>query len=419
MHSPARSRSFTHLVELALLFGIRHAWEDEVVSKLRAGRRVLTEVLAGIAFPLLLISLVVLPISAVVVAEIDRFRAQRCGGRSFPLKPSTSTWRTWIVKRLRMRSFWRTDVPVYLCSLILSAVSLWVSFWGFAGGLVLIFEPVFWVFGIAAQMGPFIPQSQTQAILAAPAGVLLVATAAGFLVGISLLRNVLQREFSREHDPDLVAKVEELQSSRASLTRAFELERQRIERDLHDGAQQELVAVIMRLGMLETAAASSGLPALAAQATQAREHAEHALARLRQTVRDIHPRELTDLGLSAAVGELAARSPLRVDVRSSGNDSFLSAPAAAAAYFTVSEALTNIVKHAGTDRAVVEIDCDHTRVEIRVADDGKGGAEAGSNGSGLAGLRERVRSVGGKLEIRSPEGGGTIIAATVPCEPPW
>lgn len=378
----------------------------------------LTEVFASIAFPFLVVSVIVLPISAALTAELDRTRAQACGGRSFPLKPAAFTWRSWILRRLRTRSLWRTDVPVYLAAVVLSALSLGISFWGFAGGLVLIFEPVFWAVGIAAQMGPFIPQSLGQALLAVPAGVLLVAVAVSLLVGISVLRDTLHSLLSREQDPDLVTKVEELRSSRALLTRAFELERQRIERDLHDGAQQELVAVIMRLGMLEAAASSSDVPGLAEHATQAREHAEHALAKLRQTVRDIHPRELTDLGLTAAVGELAARSPLRISVEVSGDDSLLSSPAAAAAYFTISEALTNIVKHAGTDQAEITLHCDHTGVELRVADTGRGGA-APQPGSGLEGLRERVRSVGGKLEIVSAVGNGTIVSATVPCEPPW
>lgn len=388
------------------------------MSKLRVGRRALTEVLAAIAFPVLLINILVLPAAAAVVAELDRLRAQVCGTQILPLKPSTATWRSWVVNRLPTRSLWSTDVPVFLCAIVLGGMSLWISFWGFAGGLVLIFEPVFWSFGIAAQMGPFIPQSLTQAILAVPAGVLLVVAAVALLVAISLLRDALHRAFSREHDPDLIAKVDELRSSRASLTRAFELERQRIERDLHDGAQQELVAVIMRLGMLEAAAAASGAPSLAAQATQAREHAEQALARLRQTVRDIHPRELSDLGLSAAVGELAARSPLRIAINSSGDDSLLSDPAAAAAYFTISEALTNIVKHAGTDQAAIELRYDHAGVHLRVVDEGEGGADA-SAGTGLTGLMERVRSVGGKLHVTSPPGKGTIVAATVPAEPPW
>ncbi|MFC4605368.1 sensor histidine kinase [Rhodococcus kronopolitis] len=388
------------------------------MSGLRVGRRVLTEVPAAIAFPFLLISILVLPASAAVVAELDRLRAQICGGKSLPLKPSTATWRSWVMNRLRTRSLWSTDVPVFLCAIVLSGMSLWISFWGFAGGLVLIFEPVFWSFGIAAQMGPFIPQSLTHAILAVPAGMVIVVAAVALLMSISLLRDALQKAFSREQDPDLIAKVDELRSSRASLTRAFELERQRIERDLHDGAQQELVAVIMRLGMLEAAATSNGASSLVGQATQAREHAEQALARLRQTVRDIHPRELSDLGLTAAVGELAARSPLRIALDSSGDDSLLSDPAAAAAYFTISEALTNIVKHAGTGQAVIELRYDHTGVQLRVVDTGKGGAEAGA-GTGLAGLMERVRSVGGKLEITSPPGKGTIVAATVPSEPPW
>ena len=170
--------------------------------------------------------------------------------------------------------------------------------------------------------------------------------------------------------------------------------------------------------MLEAAAASTNETALTKQATQAREHAEEALARLRQTVREIHPRELTDLGLTAAVEELAARSPLIIDVEVSGDDSGLSDPAAAAAYFTISEALANIAKHAGTDQAKVELRCDPEGVRLSVSNAGSGGASANKTGSGLAGLKERVSSVGGKLEITSPVGEGTTVFAAVPSEPP-
>ena len=221
------------------------------MSKLRAGRRVLTEVLTALAFPFLLAGIIVLPVSAVVVGEADRARAQFVGDRAFPLKPATSTWGSWIASRLRTRSIWRTDVPIYLSTLGLSAVALWISFWGFVGGLVLILEPIFWGHGVATQVGPFVPQSVVQTILAVPAGLLLLALTFVLLVGVSFLQEAVQGFVSRDEDPDLIVKIEELRTSRALLTRAFELERQRIERDLHDGAQQELVAVIMRLGCLK------------------------------------------------------------------------------------------------------------------------------------------------------------------------
>ncbi|MEU8761676.1 sensor histidine kinase [Streptomyces sp. NPDC048659] len=390
------------------------------MARIRIARRVLTECTAAMAFPILLISVLVFPVSAPVVAETDRSRARWCGAETMPLKPSDNSWAQWVALRLRSRSIWRTDLPVLVTAALLSALSLLVAFFGFIGAAVLVFSPVFWFLGIAAQVGPFTPESVGQTLLAVPAGVILGAVTTAVLTGTSFLRDLFLRIFSRSRDPDLLAKLEELRTSRASLTAAFEFERQRIERDLHDGAQQELVAVVMRLGMLEAAATgpAADQERIVRLAREAQAHAERALERLRETVRDIHPRELSDLGLIAAVRELVARSPLRVELTSTGDDSQLSSPTATAVYFTVSEALTNISKHAGVGIARVDLECSTTNVHVRVRDDGVGGARIDS-GSGLAGLRERMRSAGGNLEVLSPPGGGTQVVASAPSQPPW
>ncbi|MFD7720025.1 histidine kinase [Streptomyces sp. NPDC059814] len=389
------------------------------MSQIRAARRVLTEIIAAMAFPILLLSLLVAPASAAVLTELDRSRARWCGVGTMPLRPADQSWAQWVARQLRSRSMWRTDLPVLVAATLLSALSLVVAFFGFIGAAALVFSPVFWSFGIAAQVGPFTPASLTESFLAMPAGVLLGAVTAGLLTGISLLRDLVLRTFSISRNPDLLAKLEELRTSRASLTTAFEFERRRIERDLHDGAQQELVAVVMRLGMLEAAASASGEERIVELARQAQDQAEHALERLRETVREIHPRELSDLGLVAAVRELAARSPLRVELNSTGDDAHLSSPTATAAYFTVSEALTNITKHAGVGSARIDLECNSGGVRVCVRDDGAGGAEIDA-GSGLAGLRERMRSIGGELEIRSPaDGGGTEVVASAPGQPTW
>lgn len=390
------------------------------MAQIRIARRVLTECIAAMAFPILLLSILVAPVSAPVVAETDRSRARWCGVETMPLKPSDHSWAQWVAPRLRSRSMWRTDFPVFVTAVLLSALSLLVAFFGFIGAAALVFSPVFWLFGIAAQVGPFTPESVGETLLAMPAGIVLGAVTITVLTGTSFLRDLLLRAFSRSRDPDLLAKLEELRTSRASLTAAFEFERQRIERDLHDGAQQELVAVVMRLGMLEATAtaAAADQERIVRLARQAQAHAERALERLRDTVRNIHPRELSDLGLIAAVRELAARSPLRVELNSTGDDTQLSSPTATAVYFTVSEALTNISKHAGVGSARIDLRCATTDVHVRVHDDGVGGARIYA-GSGLAGLRERMRSVGGNLEIISPPGGGTLVVASAPSQPPW
>ncbi len=390
------------------------------MAQIRIGRRVLTECVAAIFFPILLLSVIVAPVSAPVVAETDRSRARWCGVETVPLKPSADSWVKWVSLRLRSRSMWRTDLPVLVIAALLSALSLLVAFFGFIGAAVLVLSPVFWFSGIAAQVGPFTPDSVGEAFLAMPAGIVLGAVTMTVLTGTSFVRDFFLRIFSGSRDPDLLAKLEELRTSRASLTAAFEFERQRIERDLHDGAQQELVAVVMRLGMLEAAATAPAADQerVVRLAREAQAHAERALERLRETVRDIHPRELSDLGLIAAVRELVARSPLRVELTSTGDDSQFSSPTATAVYFTVSEALTNISKHAGVGIARVDLECSTTHVHVHVRDDGVGGARIDS-GSGLAGLRERMRSAGGNLEVLSPPGGGTQVVASAPSQPPW
>ncbi|MFG2908519.1 histidine kinase [Kitasatospora sp. NPDC048286] len=398
------------------------------MAQIHVARRLLTESAAAAAFPILLISVLAAPVSVPVVAELDRSRAQWCGVRTMPLRPADRSWAQWVAGRLRARSVWRTDLPVFVTATLLSALSLLVGFFGFVGALALVFSPVFWGFGIAAKVGPFTPASLSESLLAVPAGIALGAVTAGALAGISLLRDLLLRAFSGSRNPDLLAKLEELRTSRASLTAAFENERRRIERDLHDGAQQELVALVMRLGILEAAASATAAPASAASAAdqerivqlarQAQAQAERALERLRETVRDIHPSELSDLGLIAAVRELVARSPLRVELTGTGTDTWISSPVAAAVYFTVSEALTNIAKHAGVASARIDLRCTESGVRVRVRDDGAGGALI-STGSGLSGLRERMRSVGGNLEIISPPGGGTEVVASAPAQPPW
>ncbi|WKU48044.1 sensor histidine kinase [Streptomyces sp. VNUA116] len=388
------------------------------MAQARTARRLLTEFIAAAAFPILLISVLAAPVSVPVVAELDRSRAQWCGVRTMPLRPAGRSWAQWVAGRLRTRSVWRTDLPVFVTATLLSALSLLVGFFGFISALALVFSPVLWGFGIAATVGPFTPASLWEALLAVPAGIALGAVTAGALAGVSLLRDLLLRAFSGSRNPDLQAKLEELRVSRASLTAAFENERRRIERDLHDGAQQELVALVMRLGILETAATATNQERIIQLARQAQGQAERALERLRETVRDIHPSELSDLGLIAAVRELVARSPLRVELTGTGTDALLSSPIAAAVYFTVSEALTNIAKHAGVESAQIEMRCTENGVRVRVHDDGVGGARI-STGSGLSGLRERMRSVGGNLEIISPPGGGTEVVASAPAQPPW
>ncbi|WP_432824848.1 sensor histidine kinase [Dactylosporangium sp. CA-092794] len=202
-------------------------------------------------------------------------------------------------------------------------------------------------------------------------------------------------------------RLVEVTRSRARLVDAFEVERRRIERDLHDGAQQRLVALNVQLGLarLETAPGSPAGEPLA----KAHELAKQALTELRELIRGVHPPVLTDRGLAAAVQDVAGRSPvpIDVDVRLPGR---LPRSIEVTAYFVVGEALTNVARHSGASRASVTTTLDGDRLLLRIRDDGVGGADPAA-GTGLAGLADRVAAVGGTVSLSSPPGGPTVLQA--------
>jgi signal transduction histidine kinase len=212
---------------------------------------------------------------------------------------------------------------------------------------------------------------------------------------------------------ELALRVESLARSRADAVAAADAERRRIERDLHDGAQQRLVSLAMNLGMARERFDGEAEPVRQAIAA-AHEEAIVALSELREFIRGLHPAVLSDRGLNAALSGLAARAPLPVRLRVD-----LPRPAApsieAVAYFIVSEALTNVVKHAQATSAEVTVTRAGDLLRIVVGDNGTGGAVR-DGGTGLRGLAQRAAAVDGTLTIDSPPGGPTIITAELPCE---
>ncbi len=219
--------------------------------------------------------------------------------------------------------------------------------------------------------------------------------------------------------PAWAAHVRELRSSRLEIVHAFEIERRRIERDLHDGAQQHLVASSLQIGeavLLLSQDAEEGRGGRAAVARDLLERAQDstdaALAALRATVAGIHPSVLSDLGLEAAVRDLAQRSPVSVEVRTPHPLPSLPEPVAAAAYFLVAEALTNVAKHA-PDASVTILLASDDDLRVSVVDDGPGGAQV-APGHGLAGMAERLAAFGGALQVSSPVGGPTSLGARIP-----
>jgi signal transduction histidine kinase len=219
---------------------------------------------------------------------------------------------------------------------------------------------------------------------------------------------------------ELAVRVESLARSRAEIVAATDAERRRIERDLHDGTQRRLVSLAMHLGMAR--AGLTDVPEEVRQVIeQAHEEATEALAELRQLVRGLHPAVLDDRGLDAALSGIAANAPLPVRLRVDVADR-CSPSIEAVAYFVVSEALTNVAKHADAGSAEVTVVRAGDRLRIVVSDDGRGGATlddggaAGDGaGTGLRGLAQRAAAVDGTLTVDSPPGGPTAITVELPC----
>lgn len=252
-----------------------------------------------------------------------------------------------------------------------------------------------------------------KALAVALVGLLLCLGAAHLVRGMAFLHGrIAAGLLGPTGRAELVAGVEEQRARRVMAVDVAAAERRRIERDLHDGAQQRLVALAMGLGMAKEKFAGDP-EAARTLLDEAHDEAKRALAELRDLARGIHPAVLTDRGLDAAVSALAARSPVPVEIDVDLRDR---PPAAteSTAYFVVAEALANVAKHAAATRAEVRIASEGGRLVVEVRDDGVGGADL-AGGSGLAGLADRVASVDGRLVVASPKGGPTVVRAELPC----
>ena len=210
---------------------------------------------------------------------------------------------------------------------------------------------------------------------------------------------------------DLQAKVEEVSASRARIVESGDAARRRLERDLHDGAQQRLVALALNLRMISSRA--DGDSELSRQLDAARLELDQALEELRELARGIHPSVLSDRGLRAALKGLADRAPLPVEVEATPTKR-LPDRVESASYFVVAEALTNVARYARASRAGISVTRADGQVLVEVSDDGVGGADP-ATGSGLRGLLDRVSALGGTLEVDSQPGKGTIVRAVIPC----
>ncbi len=319
----------------------------------------------------------------------------------------------WLRTRLRERATWREFGYATLLGPAFGAAGFAVVTL-LAFSLILVAAPVI-VWAIAPDHMMLIPGRPVSGPLealggtaAGLAGTVVAAYAGALLAGAQVQTARLLLGPRRETD-----RVLELTRSRVRLVDAFEAERRRIERDLHDGAQQQLVALSMTLGLAELELRRLPQAAeAAALVARGRGEARVALEQLRDLVRGIHPQVLTDHGLTAAVAEVALRHPVPVTVD-------LDVPRLAesveiTAYFTVTEALANAAKHSGASRVSVVGRVRGDRLTLSVTDDGRGGADPGA-GAGLAGLADRVAMLKGRLVVSSPVGGPTELRVEVPC----
>ncbi|HEX9343289.1 MAG TPA: sensor domain-containing protein [Actinomycetota bacterium] len=245
------------------------------------------------------------------------------------------------------------------------------------------------------------------------AGLLLCVVAAWVSRGLGAGHAAIARGLLGPSPQQLARRVEALQASRARTVDAAEAERRRIERDLHDGAQQRLVALAMDLGMAKERLAGDADPeAVRALVAEAHDEAKRALVELRDLARGIHPAVLADRGLDAAISALAARSPVPVEVEV--DTERLASPVESIAYFVVAEALTNVAKHARATEVTVRISRERERLLVEIRDNGAGGATV-AHGGGLGGLADRVAGIDGRLVVDSPPGGPTVVRAELPC----
>jgi signal transduction histidine kinase len=306
-----------------------------------------------------------------------------------------------------------------LVGLILGPVwfTLVVTFWSLAFAAVTF--PIYAGHipdGSAVDWGGFDPRGVAGRIAAGVIGVGLLFFA-GAVARLTAAADVgLARALLGPSESDLLrAQVSTLRETRAAVVDAADDERRRIERDLHDGVQPQLVSVAMNVGLARRRLGSD--PEGADQLLGlAHEEAKRAIVELRNVIRGVHPAVLAERGLDPALSALAARSPVpvTVDVDPSLNVTRAPATIEAVAYFVVAEALTNVARHAQASRAGVSVRRTADKLLVWISDDGRGGASA-APGSGLAGLSDRVAAVDGRFAVTSPPAGGTVVYVELPC----
>jgi signal transduction histidine kinase len=287
-----------------------------------------------------------------------------------------------------------------------------------AVALGMMFAPAwYWPIPDGIQIGTWHIDTIWEALLAVPAGAVLGLAALRVVNWLGALHGAFARVMlGPSSDPELEAQVVDLSTARSRIIAAADAERRRLERDLHDGAQQRLVALTLTLSLARRQVEAGDDAEAAEQLAGAEQEARLAIEELRELARGIHPAILTSRGLDAALVELCGRAAVPVAIDGAVGER-LAPEVETAAYFTISEALANVGKYANATEARVRIVSGPEGLEVAISDDGRGGADPDA-GTGLRGLFDRVGAVGGTLRVASPPGGGTTLTAQLPRTPP-
>ncbi|MFI9587966.1 sensor histidine kinase [Streptomyces sp. NPDC052236] len=383
-------------------------------SSALTGVPALLVLLVLVVFSVLLVGLPLLVLAGVALAVVERRRL-----RIVDPEPAPSPHRTpaepglaaWLRLRLAEQATWRELVYGLLHALVLWPLDLLAVAGGVGVPVTVMAAPVQLAFdGEEARVAKTVlVTSYPQAFGAAAVGLVLLAVLLYPLAALAAARAQLTRLLLAPREGERRDRLSEVTRSRARLVSAFEAERRRIERDLHDGAQQRLVALTMTLGLARLDAPAGPL---ADRLATAHGEAGRVLAELRELIQGIHPQVLADYGLGAALADAADRSavPVDMDIELPRLDQSVET----AAYFAVCEALANVAKHSGAARARLTARHRQDRLEVEVRDDGDGGADA-AHGSGLTGLADRIAVLDGTLTITSPPGGPTVLRVEIPC----
>ena len=367
------------------------------------------------------VSLIVVFLAVPAFTTMQRYRLRAAAGVEIPPQPAVEWTKTGLVSYARSAATWRQLAYHLLAAPLLAAAAVvtcatWLA--GLTGTLVYAYAWTRPPPSLLA-LGQSSPPDHLHRTLPVPTdvwltlgGLALLAAAPWLTAAVAALDARAARILlGPSRAEELEHRVEHLTQTRTGAVDAADAERRRLERDLHDGTQQRLVALAMNLGLARVQAqtAEQAHEALA----EAHEDAKAALAELRNLIRGLHPAVLEDRGLDAALSGVTARLP--IPVRLTVDLPRRPAPTIeAVAYFVVSEGLTNITKHAQASQAEVVVQRAGDRLHIIVSDDGVGGADP-ARGTGLAGLAKRAASVDGTFEIDSPPGGPTLITVDLPC----